>query len=177
MISLSNDDFVLFDQISNEVVTSYVLGKLIEKIERHLTYDIDFVTSEYEAIIHCPSSRHHRNITDAIVENYFSNKKKKDTHFNDKSRSNFDHSGLPSPPLSASPERKSYKANVDYPPTPPDAPMSLRSYIEAVVKKSRISTGTLLASLAYARRLKLKLSRTSKGKIIIEKRLNYSDTI
>lgn len=41
--------------------------------------------------------------------------------------------------------------------------MPLRSFIEIVMKKSRIDTGTLLTSLCYARRLKLKLFNTSKG--------------
>ena len=51
------------------------------------------------------------------------------------------------------------------PPTP-NSPqtVSLRSYIESVVRKSRIDTGTLLCSLAYARRLRSKLFHTSKGK-------------
>ncbi|OAD03116.1 cyclin [Mucor lusitanicus CBS 277.49] len=42
-------------------------------------------------------------------------------------------------------------------------PMPLRSFIEMVMKKSRMDTGTLLTSLCYARRLKLKLFNTSKG--------------
>ncbi|KAI8877629.1 hypothetical protein K501DRAFT_156422, partial [Backusella circina FSU 941] len=39
----------------------------------------------------------------------------------------------------------------------------LRDYIEYVVTKSRINTGTLICSLSYARRLKRKLSTSSKG--------------
>ncbi|OBZ87502.1 PHO85 cyclin-1 [Choanephora cucurbitarum] len=153
MMFISKEDRILFDQISRENVTSYIL---------------DFVSREYEAIIYCPPSRKSQKantITQDIVEDYFSNKKKKDRHY--KSRSNFDHSGLPSPPLSSSPERKSYRntmtPTINYPPTPPDTPMPLRCYIESVVKKSGTSTGTLLTSLAYARRLRAKLSRTSKG--------------
>lgn len=74
-------------------------------------------------------------------------------------------SGLPSPPLS-SPESK-YSAEytpttIARPPTPPSA-IPLRFYIESVVEKSRIDTGTLLTSLSYARRLKSKLASTSKG--------------
>lgn len=82
-------------------------------------------------------------------------------------------SGLPSPPLSSPESDYSYgysnnsSSHISRPPTPPNNSISqsvpLRSYIESVVEKSRIDTGTLLTSLSYARRLKSKLASTSKG--------------
>lgn len=77
-------------------------------------------------------------------------------------------SGLPSPPLSSpeskcSTEHNQFTPYIPRPPTPPSTAIPLRSYIESVVEKSRIDTGTLLTSLSYARRLKSKLASTSKG--------------
>ncbi|KAG2192858.1 hypothetical protein INT47_010271 [Mucor saturninus] len=74
-------------------------------------------------------------------------------------------SGLPSPPLSSPESKYEYNTNhISRPPTPPYSnSVPLRSYIESVVEKSRIDTGTLLTSLSYARRLKSKLASTSKG--------------
>lgn len=109
--------------------------------------------------------------------------------YNKSSRAmSYETSGLPSPPLS-SPERKALSKNnninrentttTSFPTPASSNTVSLRSYIESVVKRSRIDTGTLLSSLAYARRLKSKLSQTSKGKNYInqcKKSLNYFKT-
>ncbi|CAO3643625.1 unnamed protein product [Mucor hiemalis] len=137
----------IFEKLSKRAASSYIL---------------DYVTAEYEAIISCPS----------VVDDYFSNPKSLANDYNITPRvASYETSGLPSPPLS-SPEKKAlsnhcynnYQRPISYPPTPSNIPpVSLRSYIESVVKKSRIDTGTLLSSLAYARRLKSKLAHTSKG--------------
>lgn len=72
---------------------------------------------------------------------------------------------LPSPPLS----HKFITPQNLLPSPPPSyqpitrAPMSLRLYIEKVMIKSRMDTGTLLLSLSYAHRLRSKLYGTSKG--------------
>jgi hypothetical protein len=121
------------------------------------------VTREYEAIIPCPPVKpDYFSLSNKQDQQYFKSKRRRDNY------QDFNHTGLPSPPLSSSPERKSYKrpSSTDYyyPSPSLQKPMDLRYYIESVVKKSRIDTGTLLTSLSYARRLKSKLSHTSKGR-------------
>ncbi|CEI90582.1 hypothetical protein RMCBS344292_04903 [Rhizopus microsporus] len=78
-----------------------------------------------------------QSILPCIKEDYFTN--------NNKLSSINNHSSLPSPPLSI------------------DKVIPLRSFIESIVTKSHTDTGTLISSLSYARRLKKRLSRTSKG--------------
>ncbi|KAI8091929.1 hypothetical protein BDF21DRAFT_410520 [Thamnidium elegans] len=146
---------IIFDKISKSTVTSYLL---------------DYVTKEYESIISCPPVKHCDQF-----DNYSNNKRSR-SNSNDYIYTRYKStrtqinttSGLPSPPLS-SPESKLGKYNQApaevRPPTPPliNRAIPLRSYIESVVQKSRIDTGTLLTSLSYARRLRSKLSNTSKG--------------
>jgi hypothetical protein len=154
----------IFDKVINQPATT--------------SYLLDYVTKEYEAIISCPQP-----IYTNTSNNYFNqNNKRLKSEYHSSSSSRFT-SGLPSPPLS-SPERKLSFYNkpaavASRPPTPPTsssspvqpaAAPSLRAYVESVVTKSRIDTGTLLLSLSYARRLKSKLSHTSKGNY----QLNYS---
>lgn len=142
----------------------------LTKLPATTPYLLDYVTKEYEAIISCPQPTLYGNSTD-YNSDYFHNKRLKSEYHSNRSFSNDNSSGLPSPPLS-SPERKlSFynkpgAAQVSRPPTPPTTssqPPSLRDYVESVAEKSKIDTGTLLLSLSYARRLKSKLSRTSKG--------------
>ncbi|ORE06479.1 hypothetical protein BCV72DRAFT_123737 [Rhizopus microsporus var. microsporus] len=78
-----------------------------------------------------------QSILPCIKEDYFTN--------NNKLSSINNHSSLPSPPLSI------------------DKVIPLRSFIESIVTKSHTDTGTLISSLSYARRLRKRLSRTSKG--------------
>ncbi|CAO3629505.1 unnamed protein product [Mucor fragilis] len=93
---------------------------------------------------------------------------KTSTNYPDTTGSTFDHSGLPSPPLSTSPQRRNSVHSTAHMTSSSicansNTPMPLRSFIEIVMKKSHMDTGTLLTSLCYARRLKLKLFSTSKG--------------
>ncbi|GAN01069.1 hypothetical protein MAM1_0004d00500 [Mucor ambiguus] len=142
----------------------------------NIAVHIDYVTTEFEAIIACPSSSSSsRNgtitppsssLSSVRGSNHFS---AKTIQCPDKTGSTFDHSGLPSPPLSTSPQRSNsihstvHMTSASSSCTNSTTPMPLRSYIEIVMKKSRMDTGTLLTSLCYARRLKLKLFNTSKG--------------
>lgn len=99
---------------------------------------LDYVAREFESIIACPKPSSYSTTATSI----------------------------PSPPLS----HKSFTSNTTTP-SPPfyhhkpivKAPMPLRMYIEQVVLKSRMDTGTLILSLSYARRLRSKLYGTSKG--------------
>lgn len=122
----------------------------------------DYVTKEYEAIIPCFPIKSDHLRSSNNPDQFFKSKRRRDKY------QDFNHTGLPSPPLSSSPERKSYKRSSSsthrYHTRPSQEPIALRCYIESVVKKSRIDTGTLLTSLSYARRLKSKLSHTSKGR-------------
>ncbi|CAO0795101.1 unnamed protein product [Mucor circinelloides] len=155
--SLPSFDFMVFDKISKRKISSYLL---------------DYVTNEFEAIISCPSSRS-GTITppfssSSSVRGASNFDAKNNIYCPDKTGSTFDHSGLPSPPLSTSPQRKNLACSTAHMTpssscTNSNVPMPLRSYIEIVMKKSRMDTGTLLTSLCYARRLKLKLFNTSKG--------------
>jgi hypothetical protein len=122
-----------------------------------LQFTLDYVTREYEAILPCPPIK---------ADYFYSSNKQQCTKSKRRRYQDFNHSGLPSPPLSSSPERKCKQwSSIDFYPSPPlQEPMVLRHYIESVVNKSRIDTGTLLTSLSYARRLKSKLSHTSKGR-------------
>ncbi|KAI7905737.1 uncharacterized protein BX663DRAFT_500737 [Cokeromyces recurvatus] len=140
-------NFIIFNKLAKKKATHYIL---------------DFVTREFESIISCyPSSI---EVTHISMIPY-----KKNKYQHSKNGSNFDHSGLPSPPSSSPLRKKSY---ITLPPSPPlptqhtnttKAPMSLREYIEYVMERSHLDTGTLLTSLCYARRLKTKLFHTSKG--------------
>ncbi|KAK4516451.1 uncharacterized protein ATC70_011423 [Mucor velutinosus] len=158
MDPLPSFDFIVFDKISKRKISSYLL---------------DYVTNEFEAIISCPSSSRNDTITPpsssiSSVRGGNHSNANNSPHYPDKTGSTFDHSGLPSPPLSTSPQRRnSVHSNVHMTPfsscTNSTTPMPLRSFIEIVMKKSCLDTGTLLTSLCYARRLKLKLFKTSKG--------------
>ncbi|KAG0764602.1 hypothetical protein G6F62_002415 [Rhizopus arrhizus] len=77
------------------------------------------------------------SIIPCVSEDYFSAKKKTQSP----------HQLLPSPPLTSS----------------DSTIIPLRSFIESIVTKSNTSTGTLISTLSYAKRLKNLLSRTSKG--------------
>ncbi|KAI9358514.1 hypothetical protein BD770DRAFT_427299 [Pilaira anomala] len=158
MEPVSPRTLTIFDQISKSTVTSYLL---------------DYVTKEFESIIPCPSVNYQQNDT-------YSNNKRLRSNSNDcndtRSKSTRTQvnsaSGLPSPPLS-SPDSQQLGNTYYQPPTnkvnrPPTPPLSsraipLRFYIESVVQKSRIDAGTLITSLSYARRLRSKLSSTSRG--------------
>ncbi|KAL7319087.1 PHO85 cyclin-1 [Mucor circinelloides] len=156
--SLPSFDFIVFDKISKRKIPSYLL---------------DYVTNEFEAIISCPSSSRSGTITppfsfSSSVRGASNFDAKNNVYCSDKTGSTFDHSGLPSPPLSTSPQRRNLACSTAHMTpssscTNSNVPMPLRSYIEIVMKKSRMDTGTLLTSLCYARRLKLKLFNTSKG--------------
>ncbi|KAL9539674.1 hypothetical protein MBANPS3_010127 [Mucor bainieri] len=167
MDPLPSFDFIVFDKISKRKISSYLL---------------DYVTNEFEAIISCPSSSAATSSSSSSKNgtitppssssssvrggNPFS--AKNSTQCLDKTGSTFDHSGLPSPPLSTSPQRRNSihsSAHMTHSSScnNTNTPMPLRSYIEIVMNKSRMDTGTLLTSLCYARRLKLKLFNTSKG--------------
>lgn len=78
------------------------------------------------------------SIIPCVSEDYFSAKKKTQSP----------HQLLPSPPLTSS----------------DSTIIPLRSFIESIVTKSNTSTGTLISTLSYAKRLKNLLSRTSKGR-------------
>lgn len=102
---------------------------------------------------------------------------KTSTNYPDTTGSTFDHSGLPSPPLSTSPQRRNSVHSTAHMTSSSicansNTPMPLRSFIEIVMKKSHMDTGTLLTSLCYARRLKLKLFSTSKGSCSQQTRLS-----
>lgn len=112
-----------------------------------MNYGIDYIASEYQSIIECPTNRARRNPATHVYP--------------------------PSPPLTEyyPPQLKMSNKPI----TPPlvqtnkssslnHVPMSLRYFIETVVQRSKTDTGTLLLSLSYARRLRLKLYDTSKGK-------------
>ncbi|KAG1055074.1 hypothetical protein G6F43_002960 [Rhizopus delemar] len=77
------------------------------------------------------------SIIPCVGEDYFSAKK----------RTQSPHQLLPSPPLTSS----------------DSTIIPLRSFIESIVTKSNTTTGTLISTLSYAKRLKNLLSRTSKG--------------
>lgn len=140
-------------------------------LKQNANLHLDYVTNEFEAIISCSSSTGNGSMTppsSSSATRAAPNFNLKNSYRSDKTCSTFDHSGLPSPPLSTSPQRKNSTNSIAHM-TPSSStsslntPMPLRSYIEVVVKKSRMDTGTLLTSLCFARRLKLKLFNTSKG--------------
>ncbi|CEP08420.1 hypothetical protein [Parasitella parasitica] len=156
MDPLSSFDFTIFDKIAKRKMSSYLL---------------DYVKSEFEAIISCPSSSRNGAITppsssSSSTASGCSNFDLDAQRYLYKTGSTFDSSGLPSPPLSTSPQKRN-STNLSIHTTSSFAslnkPMPLRTYIEVVVKKSRMDTGTILTSLCYARRLKRKLFNTSKG--------------
>ncbi|KAI8642545.1 hypothetical protein BD408DRAFT_416409 [Parasitella parasitica] len=132
---------------------------------------VDYVKSEFEAIISCPSSSRNGTITPPSSSSSSAasgnNNLDLDTQRHlYKTGSTFDHSGLPSPPLSTSPQRRNStipSIHMTSSSTSLNNPMPLRTYIEVVVKKSRMDTGTILTSLCYARRLRRKLFNTSRG--------------
>ncbi|KAI7863042.1 hypothetical protein BDF14DRAFT_1439186 [Spinellus fusiger] len=109
---------------------------------------LDLVTQEFMSIIPCQMddlsfSKHPKQPSVKVERQCFSS-----SH------------DLPSPPLSSSDTQYlSNYTNI----TKSGTSLPLRDFIASVVKRSQTTMGTLLSSLVYAHRLRLKLSRSSKG--------------
>ncbi|KAI8886479.1 hypothetical protein K501DRAFT_331256 [Backusella circina FSU 941] len=131
-------------------ISNPIFDKMLE--QRPSSFLLDYIRDQFEAIISCPPPQN-------VKEDYFSELYQ--------IRHQQNQTNLPSPPLSVSGQRsihcneKSY--TLDTPPHTPYFSMPFRDYIEAVVVRSRIDTGTLISTLSYAHRLKNKLSQSSKG--------------